>query len=78
MDMLQGTRSYALLAGGRTEPATDLPAIANGLQRISQLVTDFPQIAELDINPLIVGPAGTDPIVADARILLAPAGGGGA
>ncbi len=45
-------------------------AIAVGLQRISQLTTDFPQIAELDINPFIVGEIGTEPIVADARLTL--------
>jgi acetyltransferase len=40
------------------------------LQRISQLATDFPQIAELDINPFIVGEVGDEPVVADARITL--------
>jgi acetyltransferase len=48
----------------------DLTAIANGLQRISQLVTDFPQIQELDINPFIVGEVGREPYVADARMTL--------
>jgi len=71
MQMLMGTRSYALLKGVRGKEAVDLTAIASGLQRISQLVTDFPQIAELDINPFIVGGAGSDPVVADARITLA-------
>ncbi len=70
MEMLASTRSYALLAGGSAGSAADLSAIAGCLQRISQLVTDFPQIAELDINPLVVGPVGTEPVVADARIFL--------
>ena len=70
MQMLMETRSYTLLRGARGQAGVDLSAIANGLQRISQLVTDFPQIAELDINPLIVGEVGTEPIVADARITL--------
>ncbi|MEJ2033726.1 MAG: acetate--CoA ligase family protein, partial [Deltaproteobacteria bacterium] len=39
-------------------------------QRISQLVTDFPQIAELDINPFLVGETGSGPYVADARLTL--------
>ena len=51
----------------------DLEAIASGLQRISQLATDFPEIQELDINPFIVGEVGTDPMVADARISLCAA-----
>ena len=71
MQMLMGTRSYAMLKGVRGKEAVDLTAIASGLQRISQLATDFPQIAELDINPFIVGGAGSDPVVADARITLA-------
>ena len=61
----------ALLQGARGKEAVDLAAIASGLQRISQLVTDFPQIDELDINPYIVGALGSEPVVADARITLA-------
>ena len=74
MQMLKGTRSYALLKGARGQAAVDLDSIATGLQRISQLVTDFPQIAELDINPFIVGQVGTDPYVADARMTLSEDG----
>lgn len=70
MEMLMGTRSYALLKGARGQAAVDLPSIAGALQRISQLATDFPQIAEMDINPFIVGEVGTPPVVADARMTL--------
>jgi acetyltransferase len=70
LQMLEGTRSYALLKGARGQSAVDLEGIAAGLQRMSQLVTDFPQIEELDINPFIVGEAGTEPIAADARVTL--------
>ncbi|MDF1614740.1 acetate--CoA ligase family protein [Desulfurivibrio dismutans] len=68
--MLKSTRSYEILEGRRGQRGVDLAAIAHGLQRISQLTTDFPQIAELDINPFIVGEIGTQPMVADARITL--------
>jgi acetyl coenzyme A synthetase (ADP forming)-like protein len=68
VQMLKETRSYALLEGARGEARVDLDAIAAGLQRISQLGTDFPQIQELDINPYIVGPVGREPFVADARM----------
>ncbi|MCY3024417.1 MAG: acetate--CoA ligase family protein [Planctomycetota bacterium] len=71
MQMLMGTKSYALLKGARGQTGVDLNAIAGGLQRISQLVTDFPQIAEMDINPFIVGEAGQSSVAADARITLA-------
>lgn len=70
IQMLKSTRSYEILQGKRGQKGVDLTAIATGLQRISQLGRDFPQIVELDINPFIVGEMGTEPIVADARITL--------
>ncbi len=73
IQMLKSTRSYDILQGRRGHKGVDITAIAVGLQRISQLTTDFPQITELDINPFIVGDFGTEPIVADARITLAAA-----
>jgi len=71
MQMLKGTRSYVLLKGARGQAAVDLEAVASGLQRISQLATDYPQITELDINPFIVGEVGTGGYLADARMTLA-------
>lgn len=70
VQMLKSTRSYEIMEGRRGQKGVDLKAIANGLQRISQLTTDFPQIAELDINPFIVGEIGSDPWVADVRLTL--------
>jgi acetate---CoA ligase (ADP-forming) len=70
MQMLESTRSYVLLKGIRGQAAVDLDAISTGLQYISQLVTDFPQIMEMDINPFIVGPVGGRSVAADARITL--------
>jgi acetyltransferase len=70
MQMLKGTRSYALLKGARGQAPVDLNAIASALQRISQLATDYPEIKELDINPFIVGEVGADAYVADARMTL--------
>ena len=71
MQMLQGTRSYALLKGARGQSPVDLDAIAAGLQRISQLSTDYPDIVELDINPFIVSGVGGGAYVADARMTIA-------
>jgi len=70
MQMLMETRSYALLKGARGQADVDLSAITGGLQRISQLATDFPQIKELNINPFIVGSLGTKAMVVDAQITL--------
>jgi acetyltransferase len=66
--MLVSTRTYKILTGTRGQESVDIDAIAEGLQRLSQLVTEFPQIKELDINPYIVGPQGTIPIAVDARM----------
>ncbi len=70
MQMLKATKSYALLKGARGQSAVNMAAIADALQRISQLVTDYPQIQEMDINPFIVGGVGTEPTVADGRITI--------
>jgi acetate---CoA ligase (ADP-forming) len=66
--MLVSTKTYQMLRGVRGQEGVDIDAIAEGLQRLSQLVTEFAQIQELDINPYVVGPEGTTPIAVDARI----------
>lgn len=71
VQMLRSTRSYAILEGKSGGRGVDIGIIATGLQRISQLTTDFPEIIEMEINPFIVGDCGTEPVVADARISLA-------
>lgn len=74
MQMLLETRSYALLKDARGQRDVDLAAITDGLQRISQMSVDFPQIAELNINPFIVGAVGSESVVVDARITLSRTG----
>ena len=68
--MLTGTRTYQILQGGADGEGVDINELAEALQRLSQLVTEFPQIQEMDINPLVVGPEGTKPIAVDARMTL--------
>lgn len=70
--MVESIRAYGMLAGVRGQPPSDLKAIAECLLRLSQLVTDFDEIEELDINPLMVLEKGKGAKVADARILLRP------
>ena len=66
--MLVSTKTYQMLKGVRGQEGVDIEKIAEGLQRLSQLVTEFPQIQQMDINPYIVGPEGTTPIAVDARM----------
>jgi acetyl coenzyme A synthetase (ADP forming)-like protein len=68
--MLMSTKTYQMLKGVRGQEGVDIDKIAEGLQRLSQLVTEFPQIQEMDINPYVVGPEGTTPIAVDARMSL--------
>jgi len=56
--MLINTRTYKMLQGVRGQEGVDIDAVAEGLQRLSQLVTEFPQIKELDINPFVVAGKG--------------------
>ncbi len=68
--MVRELHTSALLEGLRGEEPSDMAAIEDALRRLSQLANDFPRIAELDINPLIVHPAGKGCDVADIRINL--------
>ena len=68
--MLGEIRAHALLDGVRGARPADKEAIADTLLHISQLVTDFPEIVELDINPLMVYEAGRGAISLDMRLVL--------
>jgi acetyltransferase len=73
-EMLGEIRAHALLDGVRGKPALDKAAIIDALLRVGQLVRDFPEIVELDINPLMVYPkvqgAGRSAIAIDTRLVL--------
>jgi acetyltransferase len=71
-NMIQSIRAAKVFEGFRGQTPGDTVAVAECLERLSQLVVDFPEIAELDINPLIVHPAPSGAHVADVRIVLAP------
>lgn len=68
-DMVSRTRVSKLLSGYRNRPPADLDAICRTLIQVAQLVTDIPEIAELDINPLLADSAGV--IALDARMRVA-------
>jgi hypothetical protein len=70
MRMMQNIKAYQVLEGARGGARADIEGIAESLVRLGRLVADFEQILELDINPLIAGPADRGNAVADARIRL--------
>ncbi|MBN1978093.1 MAG: acetate--CoA ligase family protein [Anaerolineae bacterium] len=70
-EMICEIRSFPLLEGVRGEPPADLGAIVDALTKISRLVTDFPEILELDINPLMVFEEGRGAMAIDMRLVLA-------
>jgi acetyltransferase len=74
-DMISRTRVSKLLAGYRNQRAADLDAICHTLIKISQLVTDLPEVMELDINPLLADSRGV--IALDARMRIAKAANAG-
>ncbi len=70
--MIERTRIYEALRGVRGRDAVDLDALEQLLVRFSELVVEQPQIADIEINPLLVS---SDRMLAlDARVILQPAG----
>jgi acetyltransferase len=68
--MVTGIKAYRILKGFRGEPARDIDKIKECLARLSQLVTDFPEFDEIDLNPLLVYAEGQGATILDARLML--------
>ncbi|MCB2149625.1 MAG: bifunctional acetate--CoA ligase family protein/GNAT family N-acetyltransferase [Deltaproteobacteria bacterium] len=68
--LMQETKAYSLLQGYRNRPAADMQRLEEMIIRLSQLLIDFPDIAELDMNPVLVKDG--KPVAVDARILVSP------
>ena len=66
--LIEETRVFRLLQGYRNKTPADINALVTMLLQLSQLVVDIPEIAELDINPVII--KNGQPVVVDARLLL--------
>jgi acyl-CoA synthetase (NDP forming)/GNAT superfamily N-acetyltransferase len=69
-ELIHSLRSAPLLLGHRGAPAADLAALRDTLLRVSRLADDLPEVAELDLDPVIARPDGA--FAVDARIRLAP------
>ena len=70
-ELIKGVRAARLLEGYRGQPAADTDALADVLLRVSRLADDLPEVAELDLNPMIARADGCQ--AADARIRVVPA-----
>jgi len=69
-EMMEETKAYALLKGIRGEPPSDIDALKNTILRVGQLVWDFPEIVEMDINPVFVYGWGEGCTALDVKITL--------
>jgi acetyltransferase len=67
-EMMQGIRAWPILEGIRGEDGVDLEALEDLLLRVSRLAADFPQIAEMDLNPVFLYAPGVAPSVVDVRM----------
>jgi acetyltransferase len=70
-EMVAETAAGKLLAGVRGQTPGDVEAVVETLRRVGQLMADHPGIAEIDLNPLIVGAEGTGAWAVDVRVILA-------
>ncbi len=66
--MMEETKVYRLLKGWRNAPSVDLKKLDETVLMFSQLLVDFPQIKEIDINPLLINEK--DACILDARIVI--------
>jgi acyl-CoA synthetase (NDP forming) len=65
-DLIRSIRAAPALLGNGGRPGADLGALRDTLLRVSRLADDLPEVAELDLNPVIARPDGVT--AADARI----------
>ena len=71
-EMVRSIKGYRLLEGYRGHPSADIAAIEDLLLRVSRLVEEVPEIAELDLNPVMALSPGQGCLIVDARICLKP------
>lgn len=67
-EMIEEVKTVSLLKGTRGEDPSDIESIIEIMLKVSQLIIDFPEIVEMDINPLFVKKQGEGSIAGDVRI----------
>jgi acetyltransferase len=68
-EMVMETAAGKLMKGVRGQPRRDVEAVLEAVRRVGQLMTDFPELSEIDLNPLIVGEAGEGAWAVDVRVV---------
>ncbi len=67
-EMIREVKAYKILSGYRGRPPADIDALADVIVKVSQLGDKYPEIMEMDINPLIAYPRGA--LAVDVRVIL--------
>ena len=68
--MITEIKSFPILAGARGQPPADLDALEDLIARVTQIALDFPEVRELEVNPILLGDEGEGAWAVDALITL--------
>lgn len=68
--MIRSIKAYPILTGARGRRPGDVPALVDVILKISQISMEFPEIEELEINPVMVGDEGTGVVAVDALVTI--------
>jgi acetate---CoA ligase (ADP-forming) len=66
--LIHSIKAHPVLEGARGQRGVDIAALEQVLLRVSRLAADFPEISEMDLNPVLLYPVGTAPVAVDVRI----------
>jgi len=69
-DLVRSIKAYPILTGARGKRPADISALKDVIGRVAQIALDFPEIAELEINPVIVGDEGQGCGAVDALVTI--------
>ncbi len=68
LNMVHGIQAAEILLGGRHQPSVDVEALCTMLERVSRFVEAFPEVAELDLNPVMATPSGATAVDAYLQV----------
>ena len=70
IEMIEETKAYTLLRGVRGEPPSDIDSVVDVILRVSQVMSRFKEIIEMEINPLFVYEKGKGCTAVDIRMTM--------